>query len=148
MVGAAYLTTTSERTTPKMALIDWYIAVLYENGVKTAWLRNAQQIEETAETSPPLGREYYYANLSQTRTARVRFVARLGNIESRNIPPNTPETFVRLPMTYNNYDGWREFGWVQTWFCYGTPSTTRVGLRDVDESRGGAKAKGAAGAAV
>jgi hypothetical protein len=94
-----------------MALIPWYIASLYENGQRKAWLRNAQDIEESAETSPPLGRDYFYANLSSTRTARVKFVTRSGNVDSRDIPPNTPETFVRLPALYNDFSGWFEFGW-------------------------------------
>ena len=94
-----------------MALIPWYIAVLYESGQPAAWLRNAQDIEETAETSPPIGRDYYYANLSTTRTARVRFVMRSGQVQPFDIPPNTPETPVRLPAAYNDYDGWYEFGW-------------------------------------
>jgi CRISP-associated protein Cas1 len=59
-----------------------------------------------------LGREYYYANLSQTRTARVRLVARSGNIESRNIPPNTPESIDELRLVeaqaaYAYFAAWR-----------------------------------------
>ena len=95
-----------------MAIIPWYHATLYENGVMTAWVRNAQDIETGTDTTPPLGREYYFANLSATRTMRVRFVTRNGDIDARDVGPNTPETFVRLPMIYNNYDGWREIGWV------------------------------------
>jgi hypothetical protein len=95
-----------------LALITWYLATLYENGQQKAWIRNAQQIDDTVETTPALGRDYYYANLSQTRTARLRFVKRTGEVDTYNIPPNTPETFVRLPAAYNNYDGWREFGWL------------------------------------
>lgn len=95
-----------------MALIPWYFWRGYENGVEVAWVKNAQQIDDAAETSPPLGRDYLIANLSPTRTFRVKFVTRQGNVDSRDVAPNTPETPVRLPPQYNDYDGWREIGWL------------------------------------
>ena len=73
-----------------LALVDWYIATLYENGIKTAWLRNAQQRDDETDQTPALGREYYYANISQVRTARLKFVTRQGDISAYEIPPEYP----------------------------------------------------------
>jgi hypothetical protein len=79
-----------------MVLLSWYLAVLYKDGVRVAWVRNAQDIDDAADTSPALGGDYY-ASLSSSRTVRIRFVTRAGDVDSRDIPPGTPETFARLP---------------------------------------------------
>lgn len=95
-----------------MTLIDWYLVTLYENGIKTAWVRNAQQVDDQAEESPPLGRDYFYANLSQTQTARLKFVKRTGESQAYDIPPNTPERAVQVPATYENYAGSYQLFWI------------------------------------
>lgn len=95
-----------------MALIPWYHAQLYELGQRKAWFRNAQQIDDAAETSPPLGRNYFYANLSTTRTARLVFVKRSGERAEWDIPPNTQETALQVPAAYQDYEGAYTFGWI------------------------------------
>lgn len=95
-----------------MATIPWYHVVLYENGQRTAWVRNAQNLDDTWEESPPLGRNFFYANLSTTQTARVRFVKRTGESQQVDIPPNTQETAIQLPASYQDYAGSYQMGWV------------------------------------
>ncbi len=93
-----------------MALVPWYIHTVSENGVRMAWIRNAQDLDTTVETDIPLGRDYFYANLFADKVYRVTFNRSDGQRFTFDIPPNTTETPVRVSAAFNNFSGYYTFG--------------------------------------